>query len=168
VIVAKVYPKPNLMLKLSLSQVRILQTLKKVCVFCVVSFVCTSCALIWEDNPLNWWNYVQVDPEKSFRLDKAVDTPQETWGKKFASFQKEVAELSPHGKTIPIIVDPEISSQIVPGWKAESLSEVKIGKTLPSLETLPAIDALRQVCAENSFDMTVMDNGILISKQDQR
>lgn len=130
-----------------------------------VVFFCSSCALIWEDNPLNWWNYVQVDPEKSFRLDRTVDTPQETWGKKFASFQKEVAALSPNGKSMPIIVEPEISNQIVPGWKAKQSDEVKNDKKLPSLQTVPAIDALRQVCSENSFEMTVMDNGILISQQ---
>jgi hypothetical protein len=144
------------MLNSSLSQARILQTLKKVCFFSVVSVFCSSCALIWEDNPLNFWNYVQVNPKKSFRLDETVDTPNETWGKKFASFQKDVAALTPDGKTIPIVVDPSVANRIVPGWKAEA-------SRAAHLPTLPAIDALRQVCAENSLKLTVMDNGVLIS-----
>jgi hypothetical protein len=146
------------MLNSSLLKVRIPQALRQVCFLSIVSFFCTSCALIWEDNPLNFWNYVQVDPEKSFRLDKTVNTPDETWGKKFASFQKDVAALSPDGKTIPIVVDPNIANRIVPGWKAEKANAA-------DLPTLPAIDALRQVCAENSLKLTVMDNGILISDQ---
>ena len=153
------------MFNLSLSQVKILQTLKKVFVLPAVLFICTSCAIIWEDNPLNIWNYVRINPEKTFRLDHTVDTLDESWGRKFASFQHEIAALSPNGETIPIMVDPGISSRIVPGWKAEKFDEVKNGSKLPPQKPIAAIDALRQVCAENSFEMTIMDNGILISER---
>lgn len=99
---------------------------------------------------------MKVDPEKSFRLDKTTDTPNETWGKKFTSFQKEVSAISPDGKTIPIIIDPRVANRIVLGWKGESSNSAR----LPSL---PAMDALRQVCAEHSLKLTVMDNGVLVS-----